>query len=75
MISFVIIEMQTDEAGATAFTPPVCESDEAEAWSKYYITLSYAIRSSVYSHTVMLLTTDGRLVDSKNYVHLGAADS
>ena len=69
MISWVIIEMQTDRDGNTAFVKPVNEKDEAEAWSKYYLTLSYAVKSSVYCHTVMICTTDGRTHDSQCYMH------
>ena len=69
MISWVIFEMQTDRDGNTAFVSPVNEKDEAEAWSKYYLTLSYAVKSLVYCHTVMICTTDGRTLESKCYMH------
>ena len=69
MINYVIFEMQTDADGNTAFVPPVLKPDEADAWSAYYLTLSDAVKSSVYCHTVMLCTTDGRTIDSKCYMH------
>lgn len=69
MIKWFIQEIQTDKGGNTAFVNPVLKDTEEDAWSKYYLTLSYAIKSAVYCHTVMLCTTDGRVLDSKNYVH------
>lgn len=69
MIKFIIFEMQTDKNGNVAFVPPVQKETEAEAWSAFYLTLSSAIVSTVFSHTVMLCTADGQVLDSKNYVH------
>lgn len=69
MITFVIFEMQTDREGTTAHLPPINYTDEAEAWSAYYLKLSFAIKSEVYMHTVMLCTADGRMIDSKCYMH------
>lgn len=69
MIKWFILEIQTDADGNAAFLPPVLKETENAAWSAYYSTLSFAIMSSVFSHTVMLCTTDGRVLDSKNYVH------
>lgn len=69
MIPYVIYEMQTDRDGKTSHITPVDFTDEKKAWSAYYLTLSYAIKSAVYMHTVMLCTADGRMIDSKCYMH------
>ena len=69
MIKYFIQEIQTDKDGNASFLPPALKETENEAWSAYYSTLSFAIMSTVFSHTVMLCTTDGRTLDSKNYVH------
>lgn len=69
MTTYVIYEMQTGADGVVLFVPPVQFTSETEAWSAFYLTLSYAIKSTVFSHTVMLCTNDGRVLDSKNYVH------
>lgn len=73
MTTYVIFEMQTDAEGHVLFVTPVQKATEEDAWSAYYLTLSYAIKSTVFSHTVMLCTNDGRVLDAKNYVHGGAA--
>ena len=73
MIKWFIQEIQTDREGNAAFLQPVLKESETEAWSAYYSTLSFAIISAVFSHTVMLCTTDGRVLDSKNYVHMTEA--
>lgn len=72
MTTYIIFEMQTDAEGVTIFVPPAQFTSEVDAWSAFYLTISYAIKSAVFSHTVMLCTNDGRVLDSKNYVH-GAA--
>ena len=69
MINYVIFEMQTDKDGKTALVPPEFICDETEAWSAFFYAVSFAIKSKVYCHTVMLCTTDGRVLDSRNYVH------
>lgn len=73
MTTYIIFEMQTDAEGNTSFVPPAQFANEVDAWSTFYLTISYAIKSSVFSHTVMLCTNDGRVLDCKNYVHGGAA--
>ena len=69
MITYIILEMQTDKAGVTAFVTPAQFSSDADAWAEYYLRLHYAVLSSVPLHTVMLCTSDGRLIQSKSYVH------
>ena len=69
MTTYVIFEMQTDAEGHVLFVTPVQLTSEVDAWSAFFLTLSYAIKSNVPSHTVMLCTNDGRILDSRNYVH------
>lgn len=69
MTKYIIFEMQTDKNGNVAFTPTVQKETEAEAWSAFYQMLSYAILSNVFSHTIMLCTNDGQVLDTRNYVH------
>ena len=73
MTTYIIFEMQTDAEGNTIFVPPVTKDTEDDAWSAFYLTLSYAIKSPVFSHTVMLCTNDGRVLDTRNYVHGGVS--
>lgn len=71
MTTYVIFEMQTDAEGNVLFVTPVQFTSEVDAWSAFFLTISYAIKSTVPSHTVMLCTNDGRVLDSRNYVHGG----
>lgn len=73
MTTYIIFEIQTDAEGSVLFVPPAQFESETEAWSAFYLTLSYAIKSAVFSHTVMLCANDGRVLDSRNYLHGGAA--
>lgn len=69
MTTYIIFEIQTDAEGVASFVPPVTKTTEDDAWSAFYLTLSYAIKSTIFSHTVMLCTNDGRVLDTRNYVH------
>lgn len=69
MIPFIVFEIQTDESNNVATLPPVVREDENEAWSEYYGKLSYAAKSPVYIHTVMLCTIDGRQIQAKSFMH------
>jgi len=69
MLGYVIYEMQTDAEGETAHLPPINETDENEALAVFCEKKAAAIRSSVYMHTVMLCTTDGRIKDSTCQMH------
>ena len=69
MIPFTIFEIQTDTSGNVLHLPPVTRTDENEAWSEYYLKLAYAAKSTVYIHTVMLCTIDGRLIQSRSFMH------
>lgn len=69
MIPFIIFEIQTDINNTVANLPPVVKENENEAWSEYYYKLSFAAKSSVYIHTVMLCTIDGRLIQGKSFMH------
>ena len=71
MTTYVIFEMQTDAQGNVVFVTPAQFDNETDAWSAFFLTLSYAIKSTIFSHTVMLCTNDGRVLDTRNYVHGG----
>lgn len=69
MIPFIIYEAQTSDDYTVAFIPPVSTADENEAWSVYYSKLASAAISTVYLHTVFLCTADGRLIQSRSFMH------
>ena len=69
MNTWIIFEIQTDRDGVVSHLPPVNKAEENEAWSAYYSKLSFAAVSSVYIHTVMLCTVDGKLIQSRSFMH------
>lgn len=69
MIPYTIYEIQTDRENKVFHLPPVDRIDENEAWSEFYLKLAYAAKSDVYIHTVMLCAVDGRLIQSKSFMH------
>ena len=69
MNTWIIFEIQTDRDGKVAHLPPVNKADENEAWGAYYSKLASAAISSVYIHTVMLCTVDGKLIQSRSFMH------
>lgn len=69
MERYVIYELQMSEDGTVAHLQPINKETDTDAWAEYYMKLSYAIRSNVFVHTVMLCTATGRLLDSKSYLH------
>lgn len=71
----VIYELQMSEDGTVARLSPINKETDADAWAEYYMKLSYAIRSNVFVHTVMLCTATGRLLDSKSYMNKEKAEN
>lgn len=68
MAKYVVIEMQNGIVGSNAWNYDTREDAEV----KYYQVLSEVVKSPVAVHTVMLLTDDGFILDTKCYKH-GAA--
>ena len=68
MAKYVVVEMQNGVVGNNAWNYDTREDAEV----KYYQVLSEVVKSPVAVHTVMLLTDDGFILDTKCYKH-GAA--
>lgn len=66
---YTILEQQTTKDGATAYPPLEQRLDRNEAESVFHSKIAYAAISSVYVHAVSLLADDGRLIESKCYIH------
>ena len=65
MEKYVVIEMQNGNVGEHAWTYDAREDAEV----KMYQVLAEAVKSPVGLHTVMLVTGEGFVLDSKSYTH------
>lgn len=65
MSKYVVLEMQNGNVGTNAWT----YDDRASAEVKLYQVLAEVVKSPVEVHTVMLMTNDGFVLDSKCYNH------
>lgn len=62
---YVVIEMQNGQIGTNAWA----YEDRASAEVKEYQVLSEVVKSPVETHTVMLVTDEGFVIDCKSYKH------
>lgn len=62
---YVVIEMQNGIIGSNTWAYD--NRDDAEV--KYYQVLSEVVKSPIETHTVLLITSDGILIDFKCYKH------
>lgn len=60
---YIVIEMQNGVIGENVWN----FANRAEAESMYYNTLSYAAVSEVQTHTVMLISDEGFVIECKCY--------
>ena len=68
MAKYVVAEMQNGIIGSNAWT----YEDRASAEVKEYQVLAEVVKSPVAVHTVLLMTDEGFILDTKCYKH-GAA--
>lgn len=68
-MAYSIVELQTDINGNTISTPNQHEADHDEALSKWHLTCSYAAKSSVYIHAVLLIGERGNLEQIGEFIH------
>lgn len=64
---FIVIEMQNGAIGGNNWS----YDNRADAEVKYYQVLAEVVKSPVEVHTVMLVTGEGFVLDSKCYRHEG----
>lgn len=62
---YIVIEMQNGIIGGNTWA----HDDRASAEVKYYQVLSEVVKSPVGVHTVMLVTDEGFVIDTKCYKH------
>lgn len=65
MAKYIVIEMQNGIVGSNAWT----YDTRADAEVKEYLVLSEVVKSPVATHTVMLMTDEGFVLDTKCYHH------
>ena len=65
MLKYIVIEMQNGSIGGNNWS----YDDRASAEVKYYQVLAEVVKSPVEIHTVMLVTGEGFVLDSKCYDH------
>lgn len=65
MAKYVVIEMQNGIIGGNTWA----YEDRASAEVKLYQVLSEVVKSPVATHTVMLVTDEGFVIDYKCYRH------
>lgn len=71
MAKYIVIEMQNGVVGTNAWTYD--SRDDAEV--KMYQVLSEVVKSPVAVHTVMLVTDEGFVLDTKCYKHPGQTEA
>lgn len=65
MAKYIVVEMQNGIVGTNAWTYDTREDAEV----KEYQVLSEVVKSPVATHTVMLMTDEGFVLDTKCYKH------
>lgn len=65
MAKYIVVEMQNGIVGSNAWT----YDTRADAEVKEYQVLSEVVKSPVATHTVMLMTDEGFVLDTKCYKH------
>lgn len=64
-IKYTVIEMQNGAIDGRSW----CYDDRESAEVKLYQVLSEVVKSPIKMHTVMLVTSEGSVLDRKAYVH------
>ena len=67
-MKYLVIELQTFEGGAMS-TPTYAFDDRLSAEAKYHAILSSAAKSTLPTHTCVMMTSDGRFIASQSYNH------
>jgi len=65
MAKYIVVEMQNGIVGSNAWT----YDTRADAEVKEYQVLSEVVKSPIAVHTVMLMTDEGFVLDTKCYKH------
>ena len=61
---YTLIETQVN-SGVKAVAPPTVYDEENQALAAMYLALSYAALSTIEYHAVLLLRSDGTIIDGR----------
>lgn len=67
---YIVLEIQEEKDGTVRVLEPAYYEAKEDALQKYYVVLSYAVKSELMRHTAMILTTDGQVYKSECYMNL-----
>ena len=65
---YIVLEIQEEQDGTTRVLEPAFFEKKEDALQKYYIVLSYAVKSELAKHTAMIITPDGQVYKSECYM-------
>lgn len=65
---YIVLEIQEEQDGRTRVLEPAFFEEKEDALQKYYIVLSYAVKSELAKHTAMIVTPDGQVFKSECYM-------
>lgn len=65
---YIVLEIQEEQDGRTRVLEPAFFEQKEDALQKYYIVLSYAVKSELAKHTAMIITPDGQVFKSECYM-------
>lgn len=68
-MKYLVMEIQTFDTGATS-TPTYAYDTRAGAEQKFYTLVAGAVASQLPTHAVVLMTSEGQLIDRKVYHHV-----
>lgn len=68
-MTYIVLEIQTDEDGHAAILPPITKNTLAEAESVWHTILAAAAVSTLKYHTAMVIGPDGNVIYSQCYMH------
>lgn len=68
-MKYLVMEIQTFDTGATS-TPTYAYDTRAGAEQKFYTLVAGAVASQLPTHAVVMMTSEGQLIDRKVYHHV-----
>jgi hypothetical protein len=67
-MKYLVMEIQTFDAGTVA-TPTYSFDNRMTAERQYHLLIAGAVVSQLPIHAVVMMTNDGRIIESKYYRH------
>lgn len=68
-MKYLVMEIQTFDTGATS-TPTYAYDDRAAAERQFHLLTAGAVVSELPTHAVVMMTSEGQLIDRKVYHHV-----